>query len=287
MGRSLFEVSIFLFRWPHMTLINSREMSGSALTLLHLIQINTPRSRESQPEGGAASRAIDMTGAVKDKNPQQGSPVDRCGDCLIVAEAHHRIANNLGLIAAYARLKGRSLAREAPDAVSVRAVLESVASQIVSVANLHRALMSTATVRIDLACQLRTACEPIFSALEGTAELVDKLGQDHDVDARHVLPLTQIVVEAVTNALKHGRPRSRKIRIELALEKRPAGLAIRVQDNGPGFPDERTDTAGGMGLGIIKRLAAQIGARVTIRNNGGGCIEIEFDPTEAAAQRAV
>jgi PAS domain S-box-containing protein len=67
-----------------------------------------------------------------------------------------------------------------------------------------------------------------------------------------------IAQEAVHNALKHGRPRSIRIRLES-----DGVLVLRVQCDGTGMPT-RPEANGGLGLRIMRNRAAIIGATLTI-----------------------
>jgi two-component system, chemotaxis family, CheB/CheR fusion protein len=75
--------------------------------------------------------------------------------------------------------------------------------------------------------------------------------------------LYRIAQEAVTNAVKHGRPRN----IEIILRgETPAMLSIR--DDGLGMQNANPNT-NGMGLRIMRHRAASIGGRLTIEPSGG------------------
>src|SRR5579872_2450267 len=78
-----------------------------------------------------------------------------------LSEAHHRIANNLALVAAYVRLKGADImkAGESLTAAEVRALLDSVSARIETVARLNRAVaQDPERGRIDIAEFLEATC---------------------------------------------------------------------------------------------------------------------------------
>jgi two-component system CheB/CheR fusion protein len=80
--------------------------------------------------------------------------------------------------------------------------------------------------------------------------------------------LYRIAQEAVTNAVRHGRPQH----IRLTLLSEPGGLRLRIRDDGVGLqgrPDERD----GLGLRIMQYRAGQIGGTFQIGpSNGGGTV---------------
>jgi PAS domain S-box-containing protein len=67
-----------------------------------------------------------------------------------------------------------------------------------------------------------------------------------------------IALEAVRNAIKHGKPRN----VRISLHANPQ-LVLRVQCDGIGMPT-RPEAKGGLGLRIMRNRAAIIGAHLTI-----------------------
>jgi signal transduction histidine kinase len=72
--------------------------------------------------------------------------------------------------------------------------------------------------------------------------------------------LFRITQEAVSNALRHGRPRS----IGVAILSQPAGLCLRIQDDGIGIPDPPA-TSRGLGIRIMQYRAESIHADLCIK----------------------
>jgi signal transduction histidine kinase len=83
--------------------------------------------------------------------------------------------------------------------------------------------------------------------------------------------LMHLVAEALTNALRHGRPP-----IELSAHDRPGSVAIVVADHGPGF--EVDDVLARNGLWILRRYEAMAAARVEVTTDDSGTqVRIELD----------
>ena len=78
-------------------------------------------------------------------------------------------------------------------------------------------------------------------------------------DNQTATQLFHIAQEAVTNALRHGKPS----RIALTLIEDKRALTLRIQDNGVGFPAEPVESTG-MGLKIMHYRAGLINGRLTI-----------------------
>lgn len=85
-----------------------------------------------------------------------------------------------------------------------------------------------------------------------------------------VLQLYRIAQEAVTNAVKHGRPK----RIDISLSDLYGKVAMTVKDDGAGIPDVAGRKSAGMGLKIMDYRANLINAILEVRRNedGGGTV---------------
>jgi len=89
--------------------------------------------------------------------------------------------------------------------------------------------------------------------------------------------LHRIAQEAVSNALRHGRPQ--QVRLTLLYE--PDGLRLSIQDDGTGTPDQMEES-NGMGFRIMQYRAEQIGGALQIgQAEGGGTIVTCKVPREA------
>jgi signal transduction histidine kinase len=102
--------------------------------------------------------------------------------------------------------------------------------------------------------------------------------------------LAQILVNLVDNALKYARDAAERV-VRIECDAADGGVALRVRDFGPGVPpqqlgqvfelfhrgeDELTRTTRGTGLGLalVRTLAARMGARASARNAEGGGFEV-------------
>jgi PAS domain S-box-containing protein len=86
-------------------------------------------------------------------------------------------------------------------------------------------------------------------------------GEEHvPVEDNHTAThLYHVAQEAVTNALRHGRPSH----ITISLEGDARSLMLRVHDDGIGFPEEPVNSKG-MGLKIMRYRAGLVNARLTV-----------------------
>jgi len=85
---------------------------------------------------------------------------------------------------------------------------------------------------------------------------------ENETISTHLFRITQ---EALNNARKHGEAD----RVVIGLRKIHGGLTLTIRDNGIGIP-AKLPRRSGMGLGIMKHRAAEIGATLSVRR-GSKC----------------
>jgi two-component sensor histidine kinase len=168
-------------------------------------------------------------------------PSARGDDPFSAQEANHRFANHLALLSGFVRLKAADLARQpaSPTTTTVLLLLESLHAQIMAASGLHRALaLDVGSVRQDLGAYLRNVCVPLSAMLSGRIAIVEEIKPGCDVPPDHILPLTQIASEVITNAVKHAYSAGRPGRILVRGWREDDGsTVIEVADDGPGLPE--------------------------------------------------
>ena len=80
--------------------------------------------------------------------------------------------------------------------------------------------------------------------------------------------LYRIAQEAVHNALKH----SQATRIELELARQPAGVELRIKDNGIGLP--ASITSRGLGLHTMQQRARLVGGQLAVKSRPEGGVTV-------------
>jgi len=198
-----------------------------------------------------------------------------CGGCRIVEEADHRIANHLALIVGLVRLKASDVARRPTEMGNdeVQMLLQSVGCQIDAVARLHRSFaQGDRYASIDVAERLHEICAPLMDVLPARIVLIEDFADGCLALPSQSIPLSQIVCEVITNAVKHAYPPETAGAIVVRVRK-GASLAVVVEviDNGPGLPGSFDATVdGGLGLRLIRALAKQLGAIVEYQSELSG-----------------
>lgn len=234
--------------------------------------------------------------AVPSQTASPGSPqpqTDRdCATCQIVREADHRIANHLSLLASFVRLSARELSSESQGGQpEIQLLLSRISSQIETVSRLHRALASEPGAAADLGLSLRELCTSLELALVGRASLIQDLPAGHHVGPDQILPITHIVAEAVTNAIKHAHPRDGRCVISVGCGATEDGRRwVEVADNGGRHSNAfDPNSAGGLGFRLMYALAKQLNAVLNFKTTDAGLrvsLALPAETGEASASQA-
>lgn len=183
-----------------------------------------------------------------------------CDDCRLMREADHRIANHLAMLAAFVRLKELEIDRDSVTPEAVHLLLETIRTQTDAVASLHRLLSARgAHASADLASHLRAACAPLAALLAGRVDILVDCSPECRVAPDRVLPITQIVSEAVTNAIKYAYTGGAAGTIRVRGFPAEASIIVEIADDGPGLrADLDTEAGGGLGLRLMRALSKQL-----------------------------
>ena len=193
---------------------------------------------------------------------------------VLLKEVHHRVKNNLQLIASILNLQMRQVRDPA-----ARRVLRSVQDRVLGLATIHRSLYQSdrlAAVRADrlvdeIVRQLMT-----IGAAPGSGIAVRTSLAPTTLSPDRLVPLSLLLTEAVTNALKYtGRPPSGPAWLEVRLDGATAEGSPDAEPTGPvtltvrnslgtPLPGIDRDDAGSTRLGaeLIEAFAQQLDARL-------------------------
>jgi two-component sensor histidine kinase len=112
-----------------------------------------------------------------------------------------------------------------------------VQAEISAVAHLHRKLSGgNARAPSDLAHELHEVCAPFRYGPSGDLVVVEDFEPGCSVTVDQILPVTRIVTEVITNALKHAAGDGGGGLIVARLRKGDRVRPSLIIDHGPGFP---------------------------------------------------
>ncbi|MDY3553310.1 PAS domain S-box protein [Gemmata sp. JC717] len=192
----------------------------------------------------------------------------------LLREVHHRVKNNLQVIASLLYFQGQKLA----DPAALAAVGEC-RDRLRSMILLHQKLYQADHLsRVDAADYIKTLISELqtsYSVLISTVSL-EVRAEPLPLPAETALPVGMLVCELVTNALKYAFPDGRAGRVRVSLRAAPDGRAeLEVADDGVGLPAGFVPgTQGGFGWQLIESLTRQLGAELRVAPPPGTRIDI-------------
>jgi two-component sensor histidine kinase len=192
----------------------------------------------------------------------------------LVAEANHRVANSLTLLGGLVRMQARAAGKATKpfSNAEIRLMLDGIAARVATVGQLHRMLARMpGDGTVVLNAHLRDIAATLIAAFSSDQQPVhiEHSGPDCVVLTRHVQPLTLILCEILTNAMKYAHPSGVPVRITILCENLSEGvLQLTVSDDGVGLPESfDTGKDGGLGFQIIRTLIAELNATMDISSD--------------------
>jgi two-component sensor histidine kinase len=175
----------------------------------------------------------------------------------MLKEVNHRIHNNLQTIQSLISIQSRK-------PIEPAVMLKEIGKRIWAISEIHSLLYRSAEYSsLELSAFIRSlAVNPgVVPPERGIAVHCDL--ETVTIDVRQAVPVALIVLEAVTNAMKHAFPDGRRGEITIALRREGDTAEIIVRDNGVGLASENV-SASGTKLAAI--LAEQIEGSFTWRD---------------------
>jgi two-component sensor histidine kinase len=102
---------------------------------------------------------------------------------------------------------------------------------------------------------------------------LDIAAPELEMSSDQAVPLSLIVTEAVTNAIKYAFPAGRRGVIGITLRHDGDGVELEIKDDGIGIPAGKSETAtgtrDGIGIQLINGFARQLGAKLEVEQGRG------------------
>lgn len=188
---------------------------------------------------------------------------------ILLQELQHRVANSLQIITSVLMQSARKV-----QSTETRGYLQNAHHRVMSVAALQQQLAISQIGDVKLKPYLINLCSSIGASMIHDR---DALALDADIDdsivpADRSISLGLVVTELVINALKHAYPGQRGGRIMVSYQATSANWSLTVADDGVGMPTAAEDAKAGLGTSIVKALAGQLGAEITVTEAQPGTI---------------
>ena len=191
---------------------------------------------------------------------------------LAMQEIHHRVKNNLQIVASLLNLQASRITL--PEA---RVEFQSARDRIRALATVHRHLYAHGQLHtINMRSFLLELCGQLFQAMgetEGQRLALEIDAPELEMSSDQAVPLSLIVTEAVTNAIKYAYPAGRRGTIAIRLRHEGEAVELTISDDGIGIPAGRAETAAGtrdgIGIQLINGFARQLGGTLEVEQGNG------------------
>lgn len=189
-------------------------------------------------------------------------------------EIHHRVKNNLQMVASILNIQARKVESE-----ELKTVLKENVNRILSIAATHDLLTyQSQQSYLSLRKIIDKVIKNVFSSLSDTEKKIDVriLGDDVLVDADQAVSIAVIMNELVTNALKHAFSDRSRGTIEVSIGRGNSYVFVTVRDDGRGFGDQDPQE-GHFGLGLVRTMVDdKLKGNIQIHSSSAGT-QITFD----------
>ncbi len=189
------------------------------------------------------------------------------------AETHHRVKNNLQVIASLLDMRVMDDDPAAPP-IS-RDDLKRMVGNVRAIAAVHDFLSLHQAAMTVSARDIVKRLVPMGAQTTG---IIGKWqSEDATLSVKQGTALALVLNELISNAGKHGAKS-----VQVTLAPRETGMRLEVRDDGPGFPSGfAPDENAHLGLALVVSLAERdLQGRIEFCNNeeGGGCVRLDFTP---------
>ena len=124
--------------------------------------------------------------------------------------------------------------------------------------------------------------EAVRSGTGGERVRAELATNDVTLGLSEVVAVALCMNELLVNALAHAFPDERRGSVRVTLARDGGDVIARVRDDGIGLPEDESDRARGVGLTLVRLLAEQLSATVTVDSSAGHGTDfcLRFSSTE-------
>jgi PAS domain S-box-containing protein len=187
---------------------------------------------------------------------------------VLLKELHHRVKNNLQIIASLLNLQSRYIKDE-----STLAAIKESQNRVKAMALVHEKLYKSDDIsHISLQDYIKFLGTGLFQFYDAKSRGIQFKLEIHDVDVDidAAVPLGLIINELISNSLKYAFPEGRRGEIFVGVKKEGHTLTVLYRDTGIGIPvDMDWRNAPSLGLRLVVTLVDQMDGTVELDRSAG------------------
>ena len=189
---------------------------------------------------------------------------------VLIKEMHHRVKNNLQVIASLLRLQSGTIADE-----RLHHAFEQSQSRVTSMALIHEKLYKgDELAMVDVALYI----QELFADLVRVNDVDDRIAYQTNIDKglafdlNTMVPLGLLLNELITNSFKHAFHGRVSGHIDLAITDAQEGrYDLYYSDDGVGIPLDKIQSDGAtLGVSLIESQVEQLNGRMTVEGGAHG-----------------
>ncbi|MBI3445984.1 MAG: histidine kinase [Magnetospirillum sp.] len=244
--------------WTMRTQRNVTLFAANMLLLLGLAALaNESLRQERRLLQSGERKTRELTNALAEKD-------------VLFQEVHHRVKNNLQVISSLLTMQSLHVTDD-----KVRETLKDALDRIHSMGLVHQTLYErNLAASVDLGTYFGKLAEALANSYSsGKGGVTVEVEVEGTLDLERAVPLGMLANEVLSNALKHAFSDGRRGTIWVTLMREAGEWHFSVRDNGVGMPDK---PGRGIGVGLIRALARQLGGRSHIIVDEGTVVSVTF-----------
>jgi two-component sensor histidine kinase len=193
---------------------------------------------------------------------------------LLLKETHHRLKNNLQIVASLINLQAQA------DGISMFDVLRESQNRIRTMALIQENLYKNDEPSIDLPTYLHQLAKNLCSSYGVKSDHVKIAVESSGPVSIHVdraTPCGLIANEVISNSLKYAFLPGTTGEIRILVTRCDDTIRVEISDTGRGLPaGVSAENSKTLGLRLVHMLVDQLEGKLTMENDNGASFRIEF-----------
>jgi PAS domain S-box-containing protein len=194
---------------------------------------------------------------------------------VMLAEIHHRVKNNLAIVSGLLELE----THDSDDKQTIDFIRKSQ-TRIKSMAIVHEKLYESNNLsNVNLYEYVRELTETIRESwMKHESSVGFDLSIDEvDININQAIPLSLIIHELITNAIKHAFASNQSGRIEVKIHESSNHINLTISDDGDNVPSGfDIEASQKLGLSLVQILTSQLEGTLTFDTTGGLTYHLSF-----------
>ncbi|SMY10282.1 sensor histidine kinase [Flavimaricola marinus] len=185
---------------------------------------------------------------------------------VLLKEVHHRVKNNLQIISSIMNMQIRKA--KAPE---TKVALSQVQDRIMGLSGVHRTLYQAENLtQVNAAALIERIIEQsqVIGKRDGATVDVELNLEPIVIFPDQAVPLSMLVSEALTNAMKYFDAANPKLKVSLTLGANKIAHLV-IENNAGQIPQEPEDDSTGLGKQLIRAFTTQLNGRLEASDDGG------------------